>query len=83
MATCAGKACSPRVMPWVPCRHVHRAMVRMTAPTPFGEGRCRQRQDPERTGATPLGTRGFDRYVVFGDDCAVTDHSTLPPTWAD
>ncbi len=26
--------------------------------------------------------RGFDRYVVFGDDCAVTDHSTLPPTWA-
>jgi ATPase subunit of ABC transporter with duplicated ATPase domains len=27
--------------------------------------------------------RGFDRYVVFGDDCAVTDHSTLPPTWAE
>ena len=25
--------------------------------------------------------RGFDRYVVFGDNCAVTDHSTLPPTW--
>ncbi len=27
--------------------------------------------------------RGFDRYVVFGDDCAVTDHTELPPTWAD
>ena len=27
--------------------------------------------------------RGFDRYVVFGDDCAVTDHSTLPPTWTE
>ena len=27
--------------------------------------------------------RGFDRYVVFGDDCAVTDHDELPPTWAD
>ncbi len=27
--------------------------------------------------------RGFDRYVVFGDDCTVTDHSELPPTWAD
>lgn len=27
--------------------------------------------------------RNFDRYVVFGDDCAVTDHSTLPATWAD
>ncbi len=26
--------------------------------------------------------RGFDRYLVFGDDCAVTDHATLPPTWA-
>jgi ATPase subunit of ABC transporter with duplicated ATPase domains len=25
--------------------------------------------------------RGFDRYVVFGDDCAVTDHTTLPRTW--
>jgi ATPase subunit of ABC transporter with duplicated ATPase domains len=27
--------------------------------------------------------RGFDRYVVFGDDCAVTDHTELPPTWTD
>ncbi len=27
--------------------------------------------------------RGFDRFVVFGDDCAVTDHTELPPTWAD
>jgi len=27
--------------------------------------------------------RGFDRYVVFGDDCAVGDHTVLPPTWAD
>jgi ATPase subunit of ABC transporter with duplicated ATPase domains len=26
--------------------------------------------------------RGFDRYVVFGDDCAVSDHTTLPATWA-
>ncbi|MFK8022448.1 MAG: ATP-binding cassette domain-containing protein, partial [Ilumatobacter sp.] len=26
--------------------------------------------------------RNFDRYVVFGDDCAVTDHAELPPTWA-
>ena len=26
--------------------------------------------------------RGFDRYVVFGDNCAVTDHTVLPPTWA-
>ncbi|MBG7603925.1 MAG: ABC-F family ATP-binding cassette domain-containing protein [Actinobacteria bacterium] len=25
--------------------------------------------------------RGFDRYVIFGDDCAVTDRTTLPPTW--
>lgn len=25
--------------------------------------------------------RGFDRFVVFGDDCAVTDHTELPPTW--
>ena len=25
--------------------------------------------------------RGFDRYVVFGDDCAVTDHATLPTAW--
>ncbi len=25
--------------------------------------------------------RGFDRYVVFGDDCAVTDHATLPAAW--
>ncbi len=27
--------------------------------------------------------RGFDRFVVFGDDCAVTDHMQLPATWAD
>jgi len=25
--------------------------------------------------------RGFDRFVVFGDDCAVTDHTTLPAIW--
>jgi ATPase subunit of ABC transporter with duplicated ATPase domains len=25
--------------------------------------------------------RGFDRYVVFGDDCAVTDHMSLPAAW--
>ena len=25
--------------------------------------------------------RGFDRFVVFGDDCAVTDHATLPAAW--
>jgi ATPase subunit of ABC transporter with duplicated ATPase domains len=25
--------------------------------------------------------RGFDRYVVFGDDCTVTDHTTLPALW--
>jgi ATPase subunit of ABC transporter with duplicated ATPase domains len=25
--------------------------------------------------------RGFDRFVVFGDDCAVRDHATLPPAW--
>ncbi len=25
--------------------------------------------------------RGFDRYVVFGDDCAVTSHDTLPAAW--
>ena len=25
--------------------------------------------------------RGFDRFVVFGDDAAVTDHTTLPPAW--
>ena len=25
--------------------------------------------------------RGFDRYVVFGDDCTVTDHTTLPGAW--
>ena len=25
--------------------------------------------------------RGFDRFVVFGDDCAVTDHTTLPTAW--
>ena len=27
--------------------------------------------------------RGFDRFVVFGDDCDVSDHTELPPTWAD
>jgi ATPase subunit of ABC transporter with duplicated ATPase domains len=27
--------------------------------------------------------RGFDRFVVFGDDCTVTDHSDLPATWAN
>ena len=27
--------------------------------------------------------RGFDRYVVFGNDGSVTDHDTLPSTWAD
>ena len=26
--------------------------------------------------------RGFDRFVVFGDDCTVTDHPTRPPAWA-
>jgi len=25
--------------------------------------------------------RGFDRFVVFGDDCAVSDHTTLPEAW--
>ena len=25
--------------------------------------------------------RGFDRFVVFGDDCAVTDHPDCPPAW--
>lgn len=25
--------------------------------------------------------RGFDRFVVFGDDCTVSDHTTLPPAW--
>ncbi|HSL73912.1 MAG TPA: ATP-binding cassette domain-containing protein [Ilumatobacteraceae bacterium] len=25
--------------------------------------------------------RGFDRFVVFGDDCTVTDHATLPAAW--
>jgi hypothetical protein len=25
--------------------------------------------------------RGFDRYVVFGDDCTVTDHTSLPALW--
>ena len=25
--------------------------------------------------------RGFDRFVVFGDDCAVSDHATLPAAW--
>jgi len=27
--------------------------------------------------------RGFERFLVFGDDCAVTDHTILPATWAD
>ncbi len=25
--------------------------------------------------------RGFDRFLVFGDDCAVTDHSECPAAW--
>ncbi len=25
--------------------------------------------------------RGFDRFVVFGDDCAVTTHDDCPPAW--
>jgi ATPase subunit of ABC transporter with duplicated ATPase domains len=25
--------------------------------------------------------RGFDRFVVFGDDCAVEDHAECPPAW--
>ena len=25
--------------------------------------------------------RGFDRFVVFGDDCTVTDHTALPAAW--
>ena len=25
--------------------------------------------------------RGFDRFLVFGDDCAVTDHAECPPAW--
>ncbi len=25
--------------------------------------------------------RGFDRFVVFGDDCAVTDHMDCPAAW--
>ena len=25
--------------------------------------------------------RGFDRFVVFGDDCTVSDHSELPTLW--
>ena len=27
--------------------------------------------------------RGFDRFVVFGNDCAVTDHADLPAAWSD
>ena len=27
--------------------------------------------------------RGFDRFVVFGDDCTVSDHAELPAAWAD
>jgi len=26
--------------------------------------------------------RNFDRFVVFGDDCAVTDHLALPALWS-
>ncbi len=26
--------------------------------------------------------RGFDRFVVFGADCTVTDHLTIPDAWA-
>ena len=26
--------------------------------------------------------RGFDRFVVFGADCAVTDHLAVPDSWA-
>ena len=25
--------------------------------------------------------RGFDRFVVFGADCSVTDHMEVPPAW--
>ena len=25
--------------------------------------------------------RGFDRFVVFGDDCSVTDHLDVPADW--
>ncbi len=25
--------------------------------------------------------RGFDRFLVFGDDCVVTDHLDCPPAW--
>ena len=25
--------------------------------------------------------RGFDRFVVFGDDCTVSDHADCPPAW--
>ena len=25
--------------------------------------------------------RGFDRFVVFGEDCAVSDHLEVPPAW--
>ena len=25
--------------------------------------------------------RGFDRFVVFGDDCSVTDHMAVPQAW--
>ena len=25
--------------------------------------------------------RGFDRFLVFGDDCTVTDHPDCPPAW--
>jgi ATPase subunit of ABC transporter with duplicated ATPase domains len=25
--------------------------------------------------------RGFDRFVVFGDDCTVGDHAECPPAW--
>ena len=26
--------------------------------------------------------RGFDRFVVFGDDATVTDHLSVPAAWA-
>ena len=26
--------------------------------------------------------RGFDRFLVFGGDCQVTDHADRPTTWA-
>jgi ATPase subunit of ABC transporter with duplicated ATPase domains len=26
--------------------------------------------------------RGFDRFVVFGEDCTVSDHLSVPAAWA-